>query len=141
MKGAGYVCSYYSNDRFFCASGSMNKKDADLHCRNQDLVLPIVKDFSTGHKILKHCGIKDHAFWVDAERVANGRNYKWSTGTVLDNKDPIWHSWNPDYDGRCVEWFFWREGGQWALNDIHCTAHRRVVCEERTRYEKTPIIE
>ena len=37
---------------------------------------------------------------TDAERAANGRNYKWSTGTVLDNKDPIWHSWNPDYDGR-----------------------------------------
>jgi len=139
---AGYVCSYNLNGidvpleledgrRFFCANGYMNRKDADLHCRDRGFVLPIVKELSTALKILNHCDLKNLAFWVDAEREANGQNYTWSTGTIIDKNDPIWHKTEPSYDGPCVEWLFWY--GEWALNDYFCHIKRSVVCEQRTQ--------
>ena len=36
---------------------------------------------------------------TDAEKEANGKNFKWSTGSIIDNNDPIWHDGNPSYDG------------------------------------------
>jgi len=139
---AGYVCSYNLNDidrpleledgrKFFCVSGNMNREGADSHCRDRGLVLPIVKELTTVEKILKHCDIKDYAFWVDAVREPNSNLFKWSSGSIIDNKDPNWHNGNPSYDGTCIEWLL--SGGKWALNDVYCGVKRWVVCEQRTQ--------
>merc|ERR1712212_210506 len=71
----------------------MTRENAELHCRGLGMSLPIVKDLPTGQRIVNHCNIKhmQHAFWVDAVREHTGNYYKWSTGSVIDNKDPIWH--------------------------------------------------
>ena len=38
-------------------------------------------------------------FIIDAVREKNSNYHKWSTGRVIDNKDPIWLDQNPSYDG------------------------------------------
>merc|ERR1719167_298694 len=118
--------------KFFCQAGNWKKKDGESHCRGQGLVLPIVKDLTTAEKILEKCKIKDYGFWVDAEQEHHGNYFKWSTGSTIDNKDPIWNKINPSYDGKCVEWRINTEG-KWALNDVSCDIKRWLVCEQRTQ--------
>jgi len=144
---AEYVCSYNANAvtaleladgrKFFCHGKGMNREDAAKHCRSRGMALPIVKDLPTVQKIVKHCGIKfkiNGGFWVDAVRERFGNHFKWSTSSVIDNKDPIWLDRNPSYDGPCVEFHTYRGSVQgWGLNDIACNVKkdRWVVCEQR----------
>jgi len=120
--------------KFFCQGKlEMNRKEADAHCRSRGMVLPTVKDLHTANRIVNHCGIKctGHcAFWLDAVRH-QGKNYRWGTGIVINNKDPLWLPHNPSYDGSCLE-FHTYPGERWGLNDEACTTKtdRWVVCSK-----------
>jgi len=120
--------------KFFCLRNGLNRNAANSLCRSRGMALPLVKDIPTVKRIANHCNIKGsgQGFWVDAKRENTGNFYRWSTSSVIDNKDPIWHDHNPSYDGSCVEYHL---GGApkhvWALNDYACNKHRWVVCEQR----------
>jgi len=120
--------------KFFCIRNGLTRSAADSQCRSRGMALPLVKDIPTVKRIANHCNIKGsgQGFWVDAKRENTGNFYRWSTSSVIDNKDPIWHDHNPSYDGSCVEYHL---GGApkhvWALNDYACNKHRWVVCEQR----------
>merc|ERR1711962_215034 len=119
--------------KLFCQGKGKNWKEADLHCRGRGMVLPTVRDLHTGSRIVNHCGIKctGHcAFWLGAVRH-QGKNYRWGTGIVINNKDPLWLPHNPSYDGSCLE-FHTYPGERWGLNDEACTTKtdRWVVCSK-----------
>jgi len=126
--------------KFFCHNYGLTRNDADLHCRSRGMTLPFVKDLRILKEIAYHCNIKDNgvAFWVDAKRDHPSKIYRWSTGSVIDNKDPIWHIGNPGYDGPCVEFLYSHyrprnyQGiyNRWAINDVTCNQERSVVCEQ-----------